>query len=644
MTAGPLPRAIGRALLWAVSWGVVVGAIEAIWLLHTWSLPTRGGAAFGFFVRSVAYAVLFHGLWQLALVGGAMASGRVRAWLAGDPGGRCDALALGSLVAGSAALLGFVTWRVGHHINDPWSSPVLLGGTAAVLLAAGGLGAAVGFVLRRPLGRVRHLWLVPLLSGALLVLAVPRGKARPTTGGEVPLRVLLVTLDTFRADRVSALGGTVDTPVLDGLARRGTLFEQAVAQAPITCPAHLSILSGTSPATHGVFANGTVIPVDLPLLQEVFAGAGVPTAGFVAGYPVTSRFGFDRGFQAFDDDFGDALGDHRLTVRRLVDQFVYARGAPRERTADQVLTRAVPWLEDHAESGFFAWVHLFDPHGPYEAPAPFGESIAGPLPGPTEGPEMPPFWPTEQRVVADPAYWIQRYDEEIAYTDDRLGQLLAALEERGVLDDTLVAVIADHGESLGEHDYHFDHGLYLYDASLRVPLVLAGPGVSAGKRVPCQVRGMDLAPTVLDLTGLGAPASMEGDSLRSLWVDGCPASGLRFSMAATVEPPWLDDPGAELALRSDGDARFKFVKHRRSDDELYDLIADPGENDDVAGVRVDIASWMADSLDQITSGMDTEAPALTADVEAQLRALGYITDGPRSPTGDDDSGEGPGGP
>ena len=641
MSAGAPARALVRALTWGLCWGVATGALEAVWHLSSWNLPTTWATASGFFARAVVYGALFHGGWQLLWMGAALVAPPVRARLlaAGQP--TIDASAVGILVAGTVTLHGVVTWRVGYHINDPWSSPALLGGIAAALLGALLLGIAAGWLARGALARLGWVRIVPLPLGLALYLAVPLGLPG-TAASETPLRVLLITLDTFRADRVGALGGPVDTPTLDALAARGVLFELAVAQAPITCPSHLSILSGTSPATHGVFANGTAIPTDLPVLAEIFADRGVPTAGFVAGYPVTRRFGFDRGFGVFDDDFGAALGDHRLTVRRLVDQFLYARGAPRERRGDRVLSRAIPWLDQHADTGFFVWVHLFDAHGPYDAPAPFGGSLAGGLPGATEGPEMPHYWPADHQAAADPAYWIQRYDEEIAYIDAQLGRLLDRLADAGVLEDTLVAVVADHGESLGEHDYYFDHGLHLYDASLRIPMLLAGPGIEAPARIPCQVRGMDLAPTVLDLAGLTTPASMEGESLQPLWTDGCPESGLRFSLAATVEPPWLPEPGAELALRSDGDARFKLVRHRRSAAELYDLIADPGEEDDIAGVRLDIADWLSESLDEITSGMVTEAPELTPEVEAQLRALGYITDGPRAPTGDDDSAGRPG--
>jgi len=414
------------------------------------------------------------------------------------------------------------------------------------------------------------------------------------------------------------------------------VFEQAVAQAPITCPAHLSLLSSTPPTTNGLFANGNRIPGDLPLLQESFGAAGVPTAGLVAGYPVTTRFGFDRGFDLFDDDFSAHIGDHRLTVRRLADQVGYSRGAPRERIADDVLDRARPWLAAHADGGFFCWVHLFDPHGPYEAPAPYGESVAGPLPEATDGPAMPDYWPKRYREVADTDYWTERYHEEIEYTDDRLGALLQVLEDAGVLDKTLVVVVADHGESLVEHEYYFEHGLHLYDASLRIPMLMAGPGVGRGERVPCQVRGMDLAPTVLDLIGMQRPETFEGESLRPLWEAGCPAD-LRLSVAATVEPPWLEQPGAELALRTDGPMRFKYVQHRRSDDELYDLIADPDETVSVLAEQGVIAERLRQDLERLSEGMAEVAPALDEDVIEMLRALGYISDGPQPEASDDDS-------
>ena len=147
---------------------------------------------------------------------------------------------------------------------------------------------------------------------------------------------------------------------------------------------------------------------------------------------------------------------------------------------------------------------------------------------------------------------------------------------------------------------------------------------------------MDLAPTVLDLVDVGAPQSFEGESLRRLWERGCPSEGVRYSVAATVEPPWLDKPGAELALRTDGTMRFKYVKHRRSDDELFDLIADPGEGADIFGQQADVERFMLDYLLRISEGMTEEAPDMPADVEAQLRALGYIEDEPApAPTTED---------
>jgi len=615
------------ALLWGACWGVGVGSVEAAWHLTHWQLYTTPVAAALFFARSILYGAVYFVVWTAIVASAFHALARVRQALGPDPRIMEHRLLFGALVAGTCALYGAVTWRVGYHINDPWSSPVLLGGIAAALAASFVIGAAASFAVAPIVRRFRWMWALPL--PAVLLFGVALSGSRAGTGTvDQPRRVLLITLDTFRADRLGAAGGGVDTPVLDGLAGRGVMFEQAVAQAPITNPAHLAIFSSTPTTTHGVFANGTKIPDDLPLVQESFGAEGIPTAAFVAGYPVTARFGFDRGFDVFDDDFSDAFGDHRLTVRRLIDQVVYARGAPRERIADAVIDRARPWLEDHAKGEFFCWVHLFDPHGPYAPPAPFVESLAGPMPDPADGPEMPQYWPAAQRRVAVPEYWKKRYDEEIAYTDDRVGRLLQILGDAGVLEQTVVAVIADHGESLDEHEYYFEHGLHLYDASLLVPMLMAGPGIPRGSRIPCQVRGMDLAPTVLDVVGVDAPKSFEGVSLRRLWERGCPTDGVRYSVSATVEPPWLEKPGAELALRTDGTMRFKYIKHRRSDDQLFDLIADPGEDADLFGEQADVERFMLDYLLRISEGMSDEAPAIPADVEAQLRALGYIVDEP----------------
>jgi len=619
-----------QAALWGGCWGVSVGSLEAAWHLTHWQLYTTTADAVGFFVRAVLYGAAFFAIWTAAV------TSTCRAAASFKPGSRLDRvtggrqLEAGAIVAGTVTLFGVVVWRVGYHINDPWGSPVLLGGIAAVLAVAALAGAAVAVLSAGPVARFPRMWAWPLPALLLFGLTFVGGGSS-VEDAERPRRVLLITLDTFRADRLGAAGGTVATPVLDALAERGVMFEQAVAQAPITNPAHLSLFSSTPSTTHGVFANGTRIPQDLPLIQESFAAEGVPTAAFVAGYPVTARFGFDRGYDVFDDDFSDSVGDHRLTVRRLIDQVVYARGAPRERIADAVIDRARPWLEAHASGEFFCWVHLFDPHGPYAPPAPFVESIAGPMPGPAEGPEMPQYWPAAHRRVAVVEYWKQRYDEEIAYTDHRVGRLLQVLDEHGALDGTVVAVVADHGESLDEHEYYFEHGLHLYDASLRIPMLIAGPGVPRARTVPCQVRGMDLAPTLLGLVDLAVPRPFEGEDLRPLWEQGCPDEGLRFSVAATVEPPWLTSPGPELALRTDGTMRFKYVRHRRSDDELFDLIADPGELDNLVGVQVDVERYLLDHLLRASEGMAEEAPAIPADVEAQLRALGYLGDGPAPP-------------
>ena len=238
--------------------------------------------------------------------------------------------------------------------------------------------------------------------------------------------------------------------------------------APLTAPSHASILTGLLPPRHGVRDNGAfVLPEELPTLAESFGRAGYRTAGFVSGFPLERRFGFGRGFEQYDARLP------RGSDRRRVDYV--------ERTADRTTAAALAWLAGlpaaptAADQPWFTWVHYFDPHAPYEPPASFQERAGG------------------------------AYEGELAFVDSELGRLLAELSARGERGRTLVLVTADHGESLGQHG-ELTHGVFVYDATLRVPFLLAGPGVSAGLEPAVVARGVDVLPTLLDLAGLPAPA------------------------------------------------------------------------------------------------------------------------------------------
>jgi arylsulfatase A-like enzyme/Flp pilus assembly protein TadD len=400
-----------------------------------------------------------------------------------------------------------------------------------------------------------------------------------------------VTIDTLRADRLGCYGyRPAVTPTLDGLAARGVRFAVAVAHAPLTAPSHASILSGLTPLRHGVRDNGAyVLPAGVRTVAGDFKQAGYRTAAFVSGFPLKRRFGFDAAFDLYDDNLPRGK-DARRTA--------YV-----ERTADQTTDAALGWLDTAssapgAHAPFFLWVHYFDPHAPYEAPAAF-----------MAGGESP-------------------YDGEIAFVDAQLARLLRRVGEAG--SSALVLVVADHGESLGEHGED-THGIFVYDATLRVPFLLAGPGVPSGVVAATVARGIDVAPTLLDYAGLPA-RSMDGRSLRAA------ASGQQVS----DEPAYAESLHPQLQygwapLHAWRTAKLKLIEAPRA--ELYDLQADPAEAHDRSAAD---PSQMESLRRALQRAMATTTPDAAQSVDAptreRLEALGYVgtaSAGVAAPTGRD---------
>jgi choline-sulfatase len=428
---------------------------------------------------------------------------------------------------------------------------------------------------RRRLGIGLALFLVAAAAAGLLLL---RSRTQPN--------VLLVTIDTLRADHVGCYGdAAAATPVLDALAARGVRFATAIAHAPLTAPSHASILTGLLPLGHGVRDNGSfVLPPSPTTVAEVFRAAGYRTAAFVSGFPLDHRFGFTRGFDTYDD---------RMLRGRDPRRAVYV-----ERRAADVTRAAVDWVRS-AQAPWFAWVHYFDPHAPYEPPADLAS-----------------------RFASSP------YDGEVAYVDRELGHLLAAAEPGPP--GTIVLVTADHGESLGEHG-EATHGVFVYDATLRVPWIMAGPGLPRGRVAPVVARGIDVAPTLLDYAHLHVPRAMQGRSLRPA-ADGQPmedAPAYAESLFCKLNLGWA-------GLHAWRTARWKLIEAPRP--ELYDLEADPGEKRDVSAARADEARTLRAALQGALAA--TPPVASTApDREAleRLRTLGYVAGTPSTarPTGRD---------
>lgn len=398
---------------------------------------------------------------------------------------------------------------------------------------------------------------------------VPAPAAKPS--------VLLVTIDTTRADHLGAYGAAfARTANLDAVARAGVRFDRALAPTPLTLPSHASILTGLVPRRHGVRDNtGFRLAVDAPTLAERLREAGYATAAFVSSAVLDRTGGLDRGFSLYDD--GVRVGDRNAFghVERAATQ-----------TTDAVLDQ-IPGLV----APFFVWVHYFDPHLPYVPPEPW-----------------------RSRFESRP------YDGEIAYMDSEVGRLLEAVRRKD--GNLLVAIAGDHGESLGDHG-EAAHGVFLYEATQRVPMFLAGPGVPEGRVVASPVGLVDLAPTILDVLGLPALGGTDGRSLLPS-VRGGSLAANDYEME-TFYPRFAF---GWAPLRALARGAWKWIDAPRP--ELYDVAADPAERTDLARTRPDDARRLARVLAEKVRDDDPAPSPSDAEAEerrARLSALGYVAGG-----------------
>jgi arylsulfatase A-like enzyme/cytochrome c-type biogenesis protein CcmH/NrfG len=410
-------------------------------------------------------------------------------------------------------------------------------------------------------------------------------KTAPASEGVSPqrqLNLVLVTIDTLRADRLGCYGySKIETPNLDKFARKGVLFENAVSQSPLTPPSHASMFTGMYPTVHKVRnTGGFILKPSNTTLAEILQQQGWETAAFVGASVLKKRFGFDQGFAVYDDQMPEP------------DASGMASDYP-ERPAGEVVDRAIGWLDSQSGKPFFVWVHVFDPHTPYNPPSPFREKYRG-----------------------------RPYDGEVAYTDQQLGRLFEALERKSPPQNTLIAVLSDHGESLSEHG-EYTHGVFLYDSTLRIPFMMAGPGVPAGLRVKQQARTIDLLPTLLELMGGKAPQGVQGTSLAPAFAGKDAAT--KYSYAETLFPK-VNMGWAELrGIRTN---RWKYIRAPRP--ELYDLVQDPTETTNVIASHSTEVQELEAQLKAVTAsgGSQGSEKVETALVDRrtmeQLKSLGYL--------------------
>jgi arylsulfatase A-like enzyme/Tfp pilus assembly protein PilF len=423
--------------------------------------------------------------------------------------------------------------------------------------------------------------------------------------------VLLITIDTLRADALGSYGGAAATPALDRLAAEGVRFGFAHAHAVTTLSSHASILTGSYPFQHGIRDNsGYRLPAGAPTVATRLKQAGYQTAAFVAGFPLHSRFGLNAGFDVYDDHFGET---------RAPTEFVMP-----ERPASQVVPLARSWIAEHEAGGagkagsaaapWFVWVHLFDPHAPYRPPPPF-----------------------------DAQYANRPYDGEVAAVDAALAPLLETV--RASARPTLIVVTGDHGEGLGDHG-ELTHGLFAYEATLRVPLIVAelggtgraggagqagGAGLSTearsgdsrakveGEVSPVAARHVDILPTILEAVGQAAPPDLSGRSLLPAAERGAGAAPRTMyfeAMGAMLNRGWAPLAGA----LADRDKLIDLPVPER-----YDLAADPEERTNLSGRAPERDRALVAILRGFNAAPPGERRAEDADAVARLRALGYVS-------------------
>ncbi len=387
--------------------------------------------------------------------------------------------------------------------------------------------------------------------------------------------LLFVTIDTLRPDRLGAYGSPAGlTPHLDRLADEGIVFENVLAHVPVTLPSHTTLFTAKLPPRHGVHDNGTFrVGPEHETLASRLKSRGYETAAFVGAFVLDARFGLDRGFDRYDDYYGE---------KRAFESFTEL-----ERPAEAVLQPAEAWLSGRGSAPWFAWIHLFDPHAPYDAPEPFGS-----------------------RFASDP------YGAEVAYVDATLGEFLSKLDSRGRLENTLVVVAGDHGESLGEHG-EATHGTFAYNATLSVPWILWAKALEPGRFSP-RVRLVDVAPTVLDLLGVDPPAPVDGASLRA-FVREPGKYEPKDSYFEALNPHLTRD---WAPLRGVVRGPHKFIDLPLA--ELYDLAADPREETNVISGRAALASELRAVVERELEGAARSSPSADEETMKRLESLGYL--------------------
>lgn len=619
---------IGRSMKLSAGMGAMAGAFEVVQISARLALDLS-------FAEALVLGLVDVGLGALLGAFFGLLAGKFADWRWWD---RRPSFIYASVLASTAFLLGafFLTFAAKNLYDQE-----RVVAAVAFLLAPAGLAGVVWYnanywLRREEVGEEYKLGWTGVSFGMAVLIATGTAAALSlrSFGGpqatSTDPSVILLTIDTLRRDHISAYGGSpVQTPVIDALAARGVLFEEAITPFPETAPAHAAMMSARHPFRSGVLSNGDTLRNGNLTLAERLGEEGYATAAFVSAFAVDARTGLDQGFEIYDDDFLPLVrGGARIRVVGLVLRAWMRFGDPTalaslyERPATETYRRALGWVEQSRDKPFFLWVHTFEPHSPYQ---PHG------LPGFEDNgtPEAPAL--DHRTILAqEPGYAYTEderarlrrlYAEEVAYADQQLGVFLDGLAALKLERPVAIVLAGDHGEMLGEHGIDFNHH-GIWEETLRVPLIVVPADDSKLKtrRVPTQVRLMDVATTITDITHTQALPNSEGFPLLALaegdWSKGISSLVLGRRGVALSE-------GLLYGYRSGG------VKYHldpvTSEERLYDLSTDPGEQTEISQkfpellvtARERVRDETRGKLIQPEGGVDEETAA-------KLRALGYV--------------------
>jgi arylsulfatase A-like enzyme len=423
-------------------------------------------------------------------------------------------------------------------------------------------------------------------------------------GDERPRLVVLVSIDTLRADHLGFYGYERETsPVLDALARESTVFDEAMSSSPWTLPAHASLLTGLYPSRHGLTSHERYLSSGLATLAQLFSRAGYRTAAVVNSHNLGPDFGLDRGFQQYR--YFEENASQREPSRQITDQ-------------------AVQWVGEAGKRPLFLFLHYYDVHSDYASLPEHEAEFLRPYEGIADGTTAQLAAHREGKVSLSPAdapNLIDRYDAGIRQMDAEIGRFLDFLRERNLMEETLLVLTSDHGEEFFEHGGVL-HGQTQYQEVLRVPLVVRGPEVPAGRRIATPVSLVDVAPTLLGLTGIEVPQGLSGVDVAPLWSEGDPELEARYLFSEADHNNLEHDITRAVRYRS-----FKLHFNRLSREyRLYDLSRDPAEQADVSSGQAKAISALSERLQSFMAGERTEAPirSLSEEEVEKLRSLGYL--------------------